>query len=82
MRLVQEFLGIRPVLTEDSFVFSEEKGFYCYKDEKEGVHCLGSGKGRPHPKQDEAAMAELKQYYEKYNRRLFRFTGRDFGWNS
>ena len=39
-------MGLEPYITEDNFVFDQEKGFYCFQ--KTGAHnpsCLGDGKG-------------------------------------
>ncbi|XP_069994883.1 heparan sulfate glucosamine 3-O-sulfotransferase 3A1, partial [Penaeus vannamei] len=48
---VQEFLGLRRVITDKHFFFNATKGFPCLvKRERSGKpHCLGSSKGRSHP---------------------------------
>ena len=81
MELVQQFLGVRVLIDSSSFKFVKEKGFYCpVAGRNRQPQCMSSSKGRKHPDQSMETIQKLKQYYHKYNQRLFRQIGRDFGW--
>ncbi|KAK7919243.1 hypothetical protein WMY93_010527 [Mugilogobius chulae] len=51
---VQDFLGLKRIITDKHFYFNQTKGFPCLK-KAEGSskpHCLGKTKGRTHPNID------------------------------
>lgn len=79
---VQEFLGLKCIVTEKHFYFNESKGFPCLK-KHEGSgkpHCLGKTKGRTHPHIDPKAIQRLRGFYHPFNMRFYRMVGQDFGW--
>ncbi|KAK3796867.1 hypothetical protein RRG08_055701 [Elysia crispata] len=95
MREAEEFLGLKPYFSRQDFVFSKEKGFYCFNtssphypeiletvvlNKKTG--CLGSGKGRDHPDIDGKFLKELVDVIRPYNVRLFRLIGKKFSWEN
>ena len=82
MEIIQRFLGVAVRIDESSFVYVKSKGFYCQRLANGEPRCLSSSKGRQHPSQNPQTISKLKDYYRKYNHRLFRLIGRDFGWNS
>ncbi|XP_014679650.1 PREDICTED: heparan sulfate glucosamine 3-O-sulfotransferase 3B1-like [Priapulus caudatus] len=82
MRRVQDFLGLKRVISEKHFYFNETKGFPCLmKAERSGSpHCLGKTKGRTHPRIDPQAVARLRDFYRPFNMKFYQMTGINFGW--
>ena len=78
---VETFLQLESFFTEDSFPYNETKGFYCVKVDGE-LECLGSGKGREHPKVQERVINDLREAFAPYNREFEKLTGQVFGWSS
>ncbi|KAL1452755.1 hypothetical protein WDU94_006955 [Cyamophila willieti] len=82
MRRLQDFLGLKVIITEKHFYFNTTKGFPCLmKSETLATpHCLGKNKGRAHPKVDGSILDRLRQFYRPFNLRFYQMTGIDFGW--
>ncbi|XP_018416712.1 PREDICTED: heparan sulfate glucosamine 3-O-sulfotransferase 6 [Nanorana parkeri] len=83
MERVQDFLGLKRVITDKHFYFNKTKGFPCLK-KPEGSskpRCLGKSKGRPHPDIDQRLLLRLQDFYRPYNMKFYQMTGHDFGWN-
>ncbi|XP_039205698.1 heparan sulfate glucosamine 3-O-sulfotransferase 6 [Crotalus tigris] len=83
MGRVQDFLGLKRVVTDKHFYFNETKGFPCLK-KPEGSsrpRCLGKSKGRPHPKIDQQVVQRLQEFYRPFNLKFYQMTGQDFGWD-
>ncbi|XP_061556579.1 heparan sulfate glucosamine 3-O-sulfotransferase 6-like [Phycodurus eques] len=83
MGRVQDFLGLKRVVSEKHFYFNQTKGFPCLK-KPEGSsrpHCLGKSKGRPHPRIPTGVLQKLRDFYRPYNRRFYQLSGQDFGWD-
>lgn len=83
MGRVQDFLGLKRVVTDKHFYFNETKGFPCLK-KPEGSsrpRCLGKSKGRPHPKIDQQVIKRLQEFYRPLNMKFYQMTGQDFGWD-
>lgn len=82
LKRVQDFLGIKLVVTEKHFYFNSTKGFPClFKSEGHGgPHCLGKTKGRNHPQIDPVVLQRLRDFYRPFNYRFYRMTGINFGW--
>ncbi|XP_050032842.1 uncharacterized protein [Dermacentor andersoni] len=82
MAMVQDFLGLRRLVSEDHFYFNRTKGFPCLK-KSEGSgspHCLGKTKGRTHPRLSEESIRRLRKFFEPHNRKFYKLVGRDFEW--
>ncbi|XP_042197117.1 heparan sulfate glucosamine 3-O-sulfotransferase 6 [Callorhinchus milii] len=82
MGRVQDFLGLKRVISDKHFYFNETKGFPCLK-KPEGSsrpRCLGKSKGRTHPKIDMEVVLRLKEFYRPFNLKFYQMTGQDFGW--
>lgn len=79
---VQEFLGLRRVITEKHFFFNVTKGFPCLvKREKSGrPHCLGSSKGRSHPEVSRETYNILRDFYRPFNYKFYKMVGQNFRW--
>lgn len=83
MARVQDFLGLRRVVTEKYFHFNPAKGFPCLKrpEGNSKPHCLGKTKGRTHPNIAPEVVQRLRDFYKPFNRKFYKMTGHDFGWN-
>ncbi|XP_008576647.1 PREDICTED: LOW QUALITY PROTEIN: heparan sulfate glucosamine 3-O-sulfotransferase 3A1, partial [Galeopterus variegatus] len=80
---VQDFLGLKRIITDKHFYFNKTKGFPCLK-KAEGSgkpHCLGKTKGRTHPDIDGEVLRRLRDFYRPFNRKFYQMTGHDFGWD-
>ncbi|EPQ02144.1 Heparan sulfate glucosamine 3-O-sulfotransferase 3B1 [Myotis brandtii] len=80
---VQDFLGLKRIITDKHFYFNKTKGFPCLK-KAEGSskpHCLGKTKGRTHPDIDPEVVRRLREFYRPFNRKFYQMTGHDFGWD-
>ena len=83
MARVQDFLGLRRVVTEKHFHFNPAKGFPCLKrpEVHSKPHCLGKTKGRTHPNIDPEVVQRLRDFYKPSNKKFYSMTGHDFGWD-
>ncbi|KAM9393129.1 heparan sulfate glucosamine 3-O-sulfotransferase 3B1a [Pholidichthys leucotaenia] len=83
MARVQDFLGLRRVVTGKHFHFNPAKGFPCLKrpEGNSKPHCLGKTKGRTHPNIDPEVAQRLRDFYKPFNSRFYQMTGHDFGWD-
>nr|XP_025861475.1 heparan sulfate glucosamine 3-O-sulfotransferase 3A1 [Vulpes vulpes] len=80
---VQDFLGLKRIITDKHFYFNKTKGFPCLK-KAEGSskpHCLGKTKGRTHPDIDRDVVRRLRDFYRPFNLKFYQMTGQDFGWD-
>ncbi|KAM9411059.1 heparan sulfate glucosamine 3-O-sulfotransferase 6-like [Salvelinus alpinus] len=83
MGRVQDFLGLKRVVTDKHFYFNQTKGFPCLK-KPEGSsrpRCLGKSKGRPHPQISPEVLLRLREFYRPFNMKFYQMTGHDFGWD-
>ncbi|KAF3818839.1 heparan sulfate glucosamine 3-O-sulfotransferase 6 [Mirounga leonina] len=80
---VQDFLGLKRVVTDKHFYFNATKGFPCLKKAQgsSNPRCLGKSKGRPHPRVPAAVVQRLRDFYRPFNRKFYQMTGQDFGWD-
>ncbi|XP_054714468.1 heparan sulfate glucosamine 3-O-sulfotransferase 6-like [Uloborus diversus] len=82
MGRVQDFLGLKQVISDKHFYFNETKGFPCLK-KSEGSgnpHCLGKTKGRTHPDISLSTIQRLRDFYRPFNVKFYQMVGRNFGW--
>uniref|UniRef100_A0A1B0CD03 Sulfotransferase domain-containing protein n=2 Tax=Lutzomyia longipalpis TaxID=7200 RepID=A0A1B0CD03_LUTLO len=79
---VQDFLGLKRVVTEKHFYFNATKGFPCLlkSESSSSPHCLGKTKGRNHPVIEPNAIARLREFYRPFNVKFYQITGINFGW--
>ncbi|XP_041812885.1 heparan sulfate glucosamine 3-O-sulfotransferase 6-like [Chelmon rostratus] len=83
MGRVQDFLGLKRVVSDKHFYFNQTKGFPCLK-KPEGSsrpRCLGKSKGRPHPQIPSEVLRRLRDFYKPFNHRFYQMSGQDFGWD-
>ncbi|XP_034049690.1 heparan sulfate glucosamine 3-O-sulfotransferase 2-like [Thalassophryne amazonica] len=79
---VQDFLGIKRIVTDKHFYFNRTKGFPCLKkpESSSSPRCLGKSKGRTHVQIDRDAIELLRDFYRPYNVRFYEMVGHDFKW--
>uniref|UniRef100_A0A4W4FAP7 Sulfotransferase n=1 Tax=Electrophorus electricus TaxID=8005 RepID=A0A4W4FAP7_ELEEL len=80
---VQDFLGLKRIITDKHFYFNQTKGFPCLK-KAEGSskpHCLGKTKGRTHPNIHPEVVQRLRDFYRPFNMKFYQMAGRVFGWD-
>ncbi|XP_019957354.1 heparan sulfate glucosamine 3-O-sulfotransferase 6 [Paralichthys olivaceus] len=83
MGRVQDFLGLKRVVSDKHFYFNQTKGFPCLK-KPEGSsrpRCLGKSKGRPHPQIPSEVLQRLRDFYRPFNHHFYQISGQDFGWD-
>lgn len=83
MGRVQDFLGLKRVISDKHFYFNQTKGFPCLK-KPEGSsrpRCLGKSKGRPHPHIPPEVLQRLRDFYRPFNHHFYQMSGQDFGWD-
>ncbi|XP_005063453.4 heparan sulfate glucosamine 3-O-sulfotransferase 4 [Mesocricetus auratus] len=82
MAKVQDFLGLKRVVTEKHFYFNKTKGFPCLKkpEDSSAPRCLGKSKGRTHPRIDPDVIRRLRKFYKPFNMMFYQMTGQDFQW--
>ncbi|XP_067914114.1 heparan sulfate glucosamine 3-O-sulfotransferase 3A1-like [Heterodontus francisci] len=81
---VQDFLGLKRIITDKHFYFNKTKGFPCLK-KPEGSskpQCLGKTKGRIHPNIDPEVVQRLRDFYRPFNMKFYQMTGQNFGWDN
>ena len=80
---LQDFLGVKRLVTDKHFYFNATKGFPCLKKAERGgaPRCLGQSKGRTHPVVNDFVLQRLRHFYRPHNRRFYDMTGIDFGWD-
>ncbi|XP_075873537.1 heparan sulfate glucosamine 3-O-sulfotransferase 3B1-like [Nelusetta ayraudi] len=80
---VQDFLGLKRIVTDKHFYFNQTKGFPCLK-KAEGSskpHCLGKTKGRSHPDIHPEVVRRLRDFYRPFNMKFYQMSGHHFGWD-
>ncbi|XP_012941433.1 heparan sulfate glucosamine 3-O-sulfotransferase 5 [Aplysia californica] len=82
MKIVEEFLKIRPYFTEGDFYFNVSRGFYCNRIRATGkTKCLGKSKGREHIPVKSEILERLHKFYLPYNQELNRILKMKFPWS-
>uniref|UniRef100_W5LUB7 Sulfotransferase n=1 Tax=Astyanax mexicanus TaxID=7994 RepID=W5LUB7_ASTMX len=82
MAKVQDFLGLKRIVTDKHFYFNKTKGFPCLKkpEDSSTPRCLGKSKGRTHPKIDPDVIRRLHKFYRPFNNMFYQMTGQNFQW--
>ncbi|XP_004071640.1 heparan sulfate glucosamine 3-O-sulfotransferase 4 [Oryzias latipes] len=82
MAKVQDFLGLKQIVTDKHFYFNKTKGFPCLKkpEDSSTPRCLGKSKGRTHPKIDTDVIRRLHKFYKPFNMMFYQMTGQNFQW--
>ncbi|KAK3700242.1 hypothetical protein RRG08_033520 [Elysia crispata] len=96
MREVETFLGLRRGFTDDMFVYSPKRGFYCLnvkhqlfpsiaqkvKANRQNGCLYYKTKGREHPVIDKSFRRTLQTLIRPYNELFFNLTGKRFKWEN
>nr|XP_043870687.1 heparan sulfate glucosamine 3-O-sulfotransferase 2-like [Solea senegalensis] len=79
---VQDFLGLKRIVTDKHFYFNRTKGFPCLKKPERSAspRCLGKSKGRTHVQIDRDAIEQLRDFYRPHNVKFYEMVGHDFRW--
>ncbi|CAB1341775.1 unnamed protein product [Coregonus sp. 'balchen'] len=82
MGKVQDFLGLKRIVTDKHFYFNKTKGFPCLKkpEDSSTPRCLGKSKGRTHPKIDPDVISRLHKFFKPFNMMFYQMTGQNFEW--
>ncbi|KAI5607456.1 heparan sulfate glucosamine 3-O-sulfotransferase 3B1 [Silurus asotus] len=70
---VQDFLGLKRIITDKHFYFNQTNGFPCLK-KAEGSskpHCLGKTIGRTHHNIDPEVVQRLRDFYRPFNMKFY-----------
>ncbi|XP_043945751.1 heparan sulfate glucosamine 3-O-sulfotransferase 2 [Protopterus annectens] len=83
MAKIQDFLGIKRIITDKHFYFNKTKGFPCLKKPESSSlpRCLGKSKGRTHVQIDQDVIDQLREFYRPYNIKFYEMVGHDFRWD-
>ena len=91
IRQVHSFLGLRPAISDDVFVFNETKGFYCVNKthpffssleqflNEDG--CMSERKGRKHAEIGQDTLLKIVETSRPYVEQLFQTISMKFKWN-
>ncbi|CAJ0949121.1 unnamed protein product [Ranitomeya imitator] len=82
MARVQDFLGLKRLVSEKHFYFNKTKGFPCLKKPGGGgaPRCLGKSKGRAHVQINTEDIEQLREFYRPHNIKFYETVGQDFHW--
>ena len=81
---VEEFLGLPHAIEPDTFVWNEEKGYYCIKTDldRTGMSCYGNERGKTLIDINPKTKEFLTEYFRLKNRNFRELIGRTFeSWN-
>ncbi|KAG7459939.1 hypothetical protein MATL_G00215910 [Megalops atlanticus] len=80
---VQDFLGLKRIVTDKHFYFNKTKGFPCLKkpESSGSPRCLGKSKGRTHVQIDRDVIEQLRDFYRPFNVKFYEMVGHDFRWD-
>ncbi|KAG9279991.1 heparan sulfate glucosamine 3-O-sulfotransferase 2 [Astyanax mexicanus] len=80
---VQDFLGLKRIITDKHFYFNRTKGFPCLKKPESSSlpRCLGKSKGRTHVQIDQEVIEQLRDFYRPFNIKFYEMVGHDFRWD-
>ncbi|CAM4347667.1 unnamed protein product [Leuciscus chuanchicus] len=80
---VQDFLGLKRIITDKHFYFNRTKGFPCLKkpESSSQPRCLGKSKGRTHVQIDREVIEQLREFYRPFNVKFYEMVGHDFRWD-
>ena len=83
MGRVQDFLGLKRIISEKHFYFNRTKGFPCLKkpESSSQPRCLGKSKGRTHVQIQQEVLEQLRDFYRPFNLRFYQTVGQDFKWD-
>ncbi|XP_051925437.1 heparan sulfate glucosamine 3-O-sulfotransferase 2-like [Hippocampus zosterae] len=80
---LQDFLGLKRIVSDKHFYFNRTKGFPCLKkpESSGSPRCLGKSKGRTHAPIDRDAVEQLRHFYRPFNVKFYEMVGHDFKWD-
>ena len=88
LREIEEFLNIEHAIKPDNFVYIEEKGVFCLRQNRgsNNASCYGHRRGRNTTQVKESitysnlTLHRLKSFFKPHNEELFRLINKTFDW--
>ena len=88
LREIEEYLDIEHVIKSDNFVYIEQKGVFCLRQNRESqnVSCYSDRKGRNTTqvknsiKYSNMTLHKLKSFFQPHNDNFFRLINKTFDW--
>ena len=88
LREIEEFLNIEHVIKADNFVYIEQKGVYCLRqnENSQNVSCYGESRGRINTedkkniKYSNLTLHKLKTFFKPHNDAFFKLINKTFDW--
>ncbi|XP_033742786.1 heparan sulfate glucosamine 3-O-sulfotransferase 6-like [Pecten maximus] len=80
---VQDFLGLKRIITSKHLYYNRTRGFPCVKKhERHGKpRCVGVNGSKHYPTVTPRLVKRLRDFYKPFNKRFYEITGVDFGWD-
>ena len=88
MREIEEYINIEHAIKPDNFVYIEEKGVFCLRQNRgsNNASCYGHRRGRNTTQVKESItysnliLYRLKSFFKPHNEELFRLINKTFDW--
>ena len=88
LREIEEYLNIEHIIKPDNFVYMEQKGVYCLRQNKisQNVSCYGDSRGRNNTeeknniKYSNLTLHKLKNFFKPHNDAFFKQINKTFDW--
>ena len=85
---IEEYLNIEHVIKSDNFVYIEQKGVFCLRQNRESqnVSCYSDRRGRNTTqvknsiKYSNTTLHKLKSFFKPHNDKFFRLINKTFDW--
>ncbi|CAI9739525.1 heparan sulfate glucosamine 3-O-sulfotransferase 5 isoform X2 [Octopus vulgaris] len=76
---VQDFLGLKRLISRDNFIYNNTRGFYCLLINSESK-CLPPNKGHRNVSTSKVIAKEMTKYFKPYNDMFFQLIKRNLSW--
>lgn len=85
---LETFLNLEHTIHRHNFIFNEEKGFFCLRQDKNSktASCYHDKRGRNTTgvaetiTESQEVLKKLQEFFKSHNERFFRLIGRSFDW--
>ncbi|GAB1603861.1 heparan sulfate glucosamine 3-O-sulfotransferase 5-like [Argonauta hians] len=77
---VQEFLGLKKLITKNNFVYNATRGFYCLLINSES-RCLPPNKGHRNITTTKFVANQMAKYFRPYNEIFFQLINKNMSWS-
>ncbi|XP_052832038.1 heparan sulfate glucosamine 3-O-sulfotransferase 1 isoform X1 [Octopus bimaculoides] len=76
---VQDFLGLKRVISRDNFIYNNTRGFYCLLINSESK-CLPPNKGHRNVSTSKVIAKQMAKYFKPYNDLFFQLIHKNLSW--